>query len=503
MTRLYDQYDLPPPPRPLVLSRHDPSRMLLPDFTDAEEVKAFCDRLFIYRQPLAVNVANIAMACCTIVLLCGCVAREVQLYAQKRQWLFRFVKTSRGTFLIPAINSVYSVFTCLYLLLNSICAIIILAAFHRNRPVVHIPAWLLLQTTPFLWAVSWQIWAVCHDRIPGSKRFELCNKPSHRQVQLSASLVNTFWLVLPAAETMFVSIPAIIADVRYQHKLQLYYRWRQQYGDATEISRDMLLDLMQIWTRGRMVVLYMSVTCFFWFGLVMVLATAYAIVNFRLIVKLRQHLSALLRLKQAREAVRAVRLEMTTVVVVESDDPVRIRSPFAQLSGAAQSSAYSPPWTETRQKDSQDSQSSESLTSSFFPNVAPGSAKHEPLGDGSEYRRALFLFPRQSFALTTGCVLFCIFALTMGLLMVPAEERNKMAPLEAAHVILTQLLAAGLGILVIVRYLYWENCDVLALMRGDIQDDQLGSVDETTLGNGGDGYTADLPLKNLPVEQER
>ncbi|KAE8228306.1 hypothetical protein CF326_g6765 [Tilletia indica] len=457
---IYDRFNLPPPPPPTGFShRRSADRMRLPIFQSVQEAQDFLDALLIYRHDSVLASARVVFACLVAMVFITIVVKEIRYYARKQRWILRLVHIPDGTIIVPNMTSVFASFEALFMGLNCVSNCVHLGYVNRNLATPHLPIWIFFQFIPLWWGTFWSSWASSHARVPGSQRYELIQRRSQGP-WMKPLATNCVWTAVPILQATSVVVSMALSDVQYEHARKRAIKTTVQLSAAAELSEEQLISIQEIWMRVRNFAYWAAVSCLLWFIATFGLTILYAILSFRLVTKLREHLSALLQLKQAREVVGTVRMDLMTEVTVSSIGwAPNLPSTFAMV------------------EESREEVLSASPTSGLFPTIAAASAKHEPLGDAKGFWRVIWLYGLQRVAVVAGASSFAILTLVLTIIIVDAAEVNQLERVIERSLLLTQILAAALGVLVIISNVLLERSNAfLTLMHGTYKADQIHST---------------------------
>ncbi|KAL9936258.1 hypothetical protein V8E36_005100 [Tilletia maclaganii] len=466
MESIYDRYGLPPrPPRTSLSHRWSPESMRLPEFRSVAEARTFVNHLAVFHSDPALNATRLVFASLTAVFCLVSVARQALFFHQRRAWLFRLIRSPRGTIIVPCVNSIFCLISLKYAVVNTIFSFVEIVAVKRGEPVPCLPLWIVLQFTPLLFALFWQSWASVFVRLPGSHRYELGFRPRAGHYQLHPHALNALWLCVPFVACTICAIPAFEANDYYTQFKRQRLVWLAEYAAQTELSSDLLIGVQEVWSQMRMSVYYLAVAINIGGLCATGVTVIYAVISIRLHVYLRQHLSALLHIKQARELVGGVRLDQCRIIAVsapEEDEP-----PLARDSSQR-------PYREVVDEDVF---GIESTRSCFFPPVAPNFARFEPLGDGSGFRLVLRLYGIQLAVLIAGSASVAIMGLFLGNVIVDRIERNSLEGLENAFFLFLQIWTWAFAMMIIVTTWRLNRSEsFLALMHGNFYADGLNNA---------------------------
>ncbi|CAD6955866.1 unnamed protein product [Tilletia caries] len=129
----------------------------------------------------------------------------------------------------------------------------IFAYYIKDEPLAHRGLIFTLLWTPIPFASYYQAWAISYADIDGRAASFASGgsnlAASHRKrKQVPAWLVNWTWALLPFISIGSVLNTALLSDQQWETARHGWYQWRSTYANATEISREMLLDAQDIWT---------------------------------------------------------------------------------------------------------------------------------------------------------------------------------------------------------------------------------------------------------------
>ncbi|KAK0535565.1 hypothetical protein OC842_002272 [Tilletia horrida] len=462
---IYDRFHLLPTPPPTSLSRSDSSvRMRLPDLQTVEDARIFVDRLVIYKHNKATNVVSTVFGCIVIVLLLTTLIKKIPHYVHRRMWLLRFVKTPRGTVILPCVNAAASWFIALFLLLNGTCAFVQASASSRQHPVPvqDLPGWFLLQFLPLWTALLVQTWSIAYARVPGSKHYQLSFHPRSARAELSPMVINVIWILAPFVACTIIGVPAGLSGPSFQRMITMRKEWMARFGTADELSDDLLKGIQEIWNEGRNAAYFFAIGMILWSLLATSIGVLHGFLAVKLSRKLQQHLAVLLHLKQSRKAAATLCIEHTTIVTVAQADSL--------------SSEYPSPAHPANIPKLEAANDEHAQVTYLFPSVAARTARHEDLADGSAFRSVLRFFRCQTVVFVLAVIGYGIVALMVGLSIVDAFETAEMEYLERWAFLSSQVLAVLLGVIIIILATFLDRSDAfLALMHGDYQA-QKGTI---------------------------
>ncbi|CAD7061732.1 unnamed protein product [Tilletia caries] len=437
---IYDRFNLLPPPPPTAFSHYDDAanRMRLPDFQNVQEARDFLNRMFVCHHSAALTAARTAFAGLVAALFITIAARDVWLYAERRRWLLRMVNTPEGVVIVPSITAVWATFGSIYLALNFTEAFVELAYLHQDLPTPHMPLWVILQFIPLVYAIFWASCGSYYGRVPGSRRYEIVKPP--------------------------------------------------------ELTEEILRSMQELWLQRRQCAEWLAIGTLVVFISSLFYVVVFACLSLRLVIKLHQHLSALLQLKQAREVVGTVRMDCETLVTVSPTEGRARRWHGMDLD--------MPLSTAVLVEEKDDALLATTLPG-LFPTVAFNSARHQPLGDGQGFRKVLWLYSLQNSAVVLGTITFAGLLLAITIRIVDAVEVNNVERLLGMGLLTTQVLAGGLGLLLLACCIVLDRSEAfLTLMHGTYRQ---GGIDMPTsrkpqgqrlgIGSSQDDQEMEMPVR--------
>ncbi|CAD6970520.1 unnamed protein product [Tilletia controversa] len=424
--------------------------------------------MFVWHHGSVLTAARTTFACLMAALFIGSAGREIWLYAQRRRWLLRMVKTPEGMVIVPSITAFWATLGSIYLLVNCSQAFAELAYLHQDLPTPHMPLWVILQFIPLAYAIFWASCGSYYGRVPGSRRYELLKRES-RGPSLSPFAANCVWITIPTLQACIVLIPALLSDALYESTRRNANLKMVEMSTTTELSEELLRSIQELWLQRRHCLEWLAIGTLLWFIFTLCYVAVYASLSLRLVIKLHQHLSALLQLKQAREVVGTVRMDCETLVTVSPTEG-RARRWHGIISDM--------PLSTVVLVEEKDDVLITSPTVGLFPNVAPASARHEPLGDGQGFRRVIWLYSLESGIIFLGCAGFGILALSISIVAVDAVELDKMERMVGFGLLATQLIGAGLGFVILACNVFLDRSQAFTtLMHGRYRS---GGIDMPT-----------------------
>ncbi|KAE8202740.1 hypothetical protein A4X06_0g2461 [Tilletia controversa] len=467
--------------------------MRLPDFENVQEARDFLNRMFVCHHSPALTAARTAFACLVAVVFIVIAARDVWLYAQRRRWLLRMVKTPEGVVIVPSITAVWATFGSIFLVFNFAQAFVELSYLHQDLPLPHMPLWVILQSIPLVYAIFWASCGSYYGRVPGSQRYEILKLES-RGPSMSPFAVNCVWIAAPTLQVLITLIPALLSDALYESSRRDAILKMAEMSTAPELTEEILRSIQevrlerhltgvvavvvaelslsslpQLWLQRRHSVEWLAIGTLVLFISSLCDVIVFASLSLRLIVKLHQHLSALLQLKQAREVVGAVRIECSTLVTVSPAEDKSMRWHGMDLDTPLSSAIL------VEKKD--DTLLATTLPG-LFPTVAFNSARHQPLGDGQGFRKVIWLYSLQNSAVVVGAITFAGLLLAITIRIVDAVEVNNVERFLGIGLLVSQVLAGGLGLLLLAFCVVLDRSEAfLTLMHGTYHQ---GGIDMLT-----------------------
>ncbi|CAD6922206.1 unnamed protein product [Tilletia controversa] len=492
---IYDRFNLLPPPPPTAFSHYDDAanRMRLPDFQNVQEARDFLNRMFVCHHSAALTAARTAFAGLVAALFITIAARDVWLYAERRRWLLRMVNTPEGVVIVPSITAVWATFGSIYLALNFTEAFVELAYLHQDLPTPHMPLWVILQFIPLVYAIFWASCGSYYGRVPGSRRYEIVKRES-RGPSMSPFAANCVWIIIPTLQVLITLIPALLSDALYESSRRDAILKMAEMSTAPELTEEILRSMQELWLQRRQCAEWLAIGTLVVFISSLFYVVVFACLSLRLVIKLHQHLSALLQLKQAREVVGTVRMDCETLVTV---------SPTEGRARRWHGMDLDMPLSTAVLVEKKDDALLATTLPGLFPTVAFNSARHQPLGDGQGFRKVLWLYSLQNSAVVLGTITFAGLLLAITIRIVDAVEVNNVERLLGMGLLTTQVLAGGLGLLLLACCIVLDRSEAfLTLMHGTYRQ---GGIDMPTsrkpqgqrlgIGSSQDDQEMEMPVR--------
>ncbi|SPO21101.1 uncharacterized protein UTRI_00578 [Ustilago trichophora] len=304
---LNTQFNLPSPPPRSVFStvRNVDGRAWFPDFTKEADpigsLKHFVEILFypslykstfIQLKVLSVLTAIIGISIFLIILR--------RLY-EKSFWLFRLVRRSNGTLIVPnAITAFVAIESTFAILLIALCWEVV-AWFQHGQSPKYIILWIGLTWLPLILGAWCTTVGIIYAR-PDALSFvsPQPGKPHSWALRMgiTPTVVNVFVFCIPVVQIISVVIPAVLAQQRYSQAFEHYHRWSATLQPGESLSRELLIEAQQIWFRVLDAAYYLSICMTVWEAWVCGLFICYCLAGGSLILTLRKQLETLKSFKQ-------------------------------------------------------------------------------------------------------------------------------------------------------------------------------------------------------------
>ncbi|KAE8235859.1 hypothetical protein A4X06_0g9735, partial [Tilletia controversa] len=293
---IYTRFNLPPPPPPSIFSRdHGPGRARFPEFSSVDEVRLFIFRIVVWPDTKDAYV-TLPIQVAYLLLLGGygsyVILRKI---ADQSWWLFRVCPRRNGNVIIPHTHNTWTLIIGFYGMLLCMLYLAIFAYYIKDEPLAHRGLIFTLLWTPIPFASYYQAWAISYADIDGRAASFASGgsnlAASHRKrKQLPAWLVNWTWALLPFISIGSVLNTALLSDQQWETARHGWYQWRSTYANATEISREMLLDAQDIWTSELRGAHFYTIGNIIWIVNLVGGGTLHVTLAGLLIFRLRRHL---------------------------------------------------------------------------------------------------------------------------------------------------------------------------------------------------------------------
>ncbi|SNX81841.1 uncharacterized protein MEPE_00546 [Melanopsichium pennsylvanicum] len=307
---LNTQFSLQSPPPRNVFStiRNIDGRAWFPDFTmeanPTGSLQNFIKILFyptlhkstfVQLKLLSVLTAIIGVSILLIILR--------RLY-EKSFWLFRLVRRSNGTLIVPnAITAFVAVESTFAILLIALCWEVI-AWFQQGRSPKYMILWIGLTWLPLILGAWCTTVGIIYAR-PDALSFvsPQPNKPHSWALRtgITPTVVNIFVFLIPVIQIVSVVIPAVLAQKRYSQAFDHYHRWAVTIQPGQTLSRELLVEAQQIWFKVLDAAYYISICMAVWEAWVCGLFICYCLAGGSLIATLRCQLRTVKSLRQNQE----------------------------------------------------------------------------------------------------------------------------------------------------------------------------------------------------------
>ncbi|KAK0556895.1 hypothetical protein OC844_005737 [Tilletia horrida] len=301
MSDIYNIFSLPPPPPPTFLSFYKgPDRARLPNFLASDDPVAAAHQ-FLHNQIMFVCIPSIWTQTKIVTALAGLIlltalAVIVRRLFQRSLWFLRVKQTEGGKLIVPNAIMVFActegLFVILFLaLINKIYVAWVI----DRKPLENLILWIGTTWTPLIAGPIWSAFGVWHARPPsstpakrGKKTFLGIPVPGPNSL-----FVSILCLLTPFCQMLSVLGPCLKGNRYRQEAVALFYDWNSRYTNAPELTRDMLVELQEIWAKDLRGFFWLAICMFVWFGWCVMLFIIYGGVTLRLLLPLRAQLLAL------------------------------------------------------------------------------------------------------------------------------------------------------------------------------------------------------------------
>ncbi|KAK0551566.1 hypothetical protein OC845_002146 [Tilletia horrida] len=291
---IYAQFDLPPPPPPTAFSWWSgPERARLPNFTNVTSAAAFLDKLTIYQHPKAYQAQFLMGIGYLAVILSLSVAIIHKKLQQKAWWLFRVVRRNQGILIVPQVHNVWALGAGLYGLTCISSFLTEYIYWRKAAPVPHLTMWVVLQWSPMSFACAWQAWGISVARSQSSPSTPSPHTAAKRTPR--PAIINYIWLFVPVGQFLICLTIALLSDRKFEQARHERQRWISKWSSAPQLEKEMLLDLIDIWTHIMRSWYFVCIALTMWAIYTFSLFWVYSTVSWCLIASLRKHISMLQR----------------------------------------------------------------------------------------------------------------------------------------------------------------------------------------------------------------
>ncbi|KAK0544251.1 hypothetical protein OC846_005180 [Tilletia horrida] len=301
MGDIYQVFNLPPPPPPTFLSFYNgPDRARLPNFLDSADPVGAAKE-YLHGQIMFVCLHSIWTQVKIVTGLAGLIlviamAVIVRRLVQRSLWFLRVKATERGPMIIPNAIMVFAATEGLFVIIFlALINKIYVAWVVEERPLKNLILWIVLTWSPLIAGPIWSSFGVWHARPPGSTPRSR-DPPTLFGIRIwlpKSIFVSLFWLSVPFMVLFSVLGFGIKGNTSREQAVGLYYDWFDRYSNATTLTRPMLLELQDIWSRDLRAFYWLAIAMLVWFFWTVVLFLAYTYVSLRLLIPLRAQLAAL------------------------------------------------------------------------------------------------------------------------------------------------------------------------------------------------------------------
>ncbi|CAD6884746.1 unnamed protein product [Tilletia caries] len=500
---IYTRFDLPPPPPPSIFSRdHGPGRARFPEFSSVDEVRLFIFRIVVWPDTKDAYV-TLPIQVAYLLLLGGygsyVILRKI---ADQSWWLFRVCPRRNGNVIIPHTHNTWTLIIGFYGMLLCMLYLAIFAYYIKDEPLAHRGLIFTLLWTPIPFASYYQAWAISYADIDGRAASFASGgsnlAASHRKrKQVPAWLVNWTWALLPFISIGSVLNTALLSDQQWETARHGWYQWRSTYANATEISREMLLDAQDIWTSELRGAHFYTIGNIIWIVNLVGGGTLHVTLAGLLIFRLRRHLQTQRVLHDSvlspTKAQNPSRLELGN----PNSELNHNRSALSGNEGSLPLSPSTPSSSWSREENrpngptavspSADAGSSQrkagpaqifsrlfnktecntDATKRFFPPVKP--SKIVTTVPTRRAEKVLFYFIIQSLTVCTAAAIFLFILLYFTIGCVPMLEAGRPDILHnvAWHAIMVNTFLCGTATIISSTHTYFEDT-FAALMNGEL-----------------------------------
>ncbi|GAC93342.1 pheromone-regulated transmembrane protein [Pseudozyma hubeiensis SY62] len=306
---LNNQFNLPPPPSKSVFStvRDEAGRAWFPDFTKEQDpvgsLKDFIEILFYPHLQQSTFVQLKVLSVLTAIIGVWIFLIILRRVWEKSFWLFRLVKRSNGTLIVPnAITAFVAIESIFAILLIALCWEVV-AWYQYGRSPKYIILWIGLTWLPLILGAWCTTVGVIYAR-PNALSFvsPQPGKPHGLALRMGVTptTVNMFVFCIPLIQTASVVVPAALAQMRFSRAFEHHRRWAASITPGETLSRELLLEAQQIWFQVLDAAYMISICMAVWEAWVCGLFVCYCLAGTSLIAMLRKQLASLKSFKQNR-----------------------------------------------------------------------------------------------------------------------------------------------------------------------------------------------------------
>ncbi|KAL9935347.1 hypothetical protein V8E36_005695 [Tilletia maclaganii] len=298
---IYERFQLPAPPPPGPFSIWSgPERARLPELATVAQASDFVDKLVIYRHSLAIQcqfLFGIAYISCLLFVAMAVIGKKLR---RRSWWIFRTILRNQGILIVPNVHNIYALGSGVYAMVCISSYITEYIYYRKNEPVPHLTMWIALQWTPLAFACTWQAWGIYVARAQSETATSRTRSKARRKSTAATLLrrpflINAVWLMVPMTQFILVLIPGVISDIYLERARHGWAEWRAAYRDDPELSREMLLGILQIWNHVMHCFHYVCICMCIWAVFAFGLFLVYSTVSWKLVAGLRAHLLSLRR----------------------------------------------------------------------------------------------------------------------------------------------------------------------------------------------------------------
>ena len=305
---LNTQFDLPSPPARTIFStaRADSGRAWFPDFTAATQdpvasLHNFISALFYpslptrtFTQLKVLSVLTALTGICIFLIILR------RLY-ERSFWLFRLVKRSNGTLIVPnAITAFVAIESTFAILMIAFCWEVA-AWYQHGKSPKHLILWIGLTWLPLILGAWCTTVGIIYAR-PDALSFvspQPGKPPSWAlRMGITPAVVNLVFLAIPMVQIVSVAVPAVLAQNHFGRAFEHYHRWAATLQPGESLTRELLLEAQQIWFKVLDAAYWISICMAIWEAWVCGLFFCYCMAGGSLIATLRKQLDTLKGFKQ-------------------------------------------------------------------------------------------------------------------------------------------------------------------------------------------------------------
>ncbi|EST06445.1 hypothetical protein PSEUBRA_004345 [Kalmanozyma brasiliensis GHG001] len=306
---LTTRFDLPSPPPKSVFStvHNEAGRAWFPDFTQAQDpvssLRDFVKNLFYptFRSSTFVQLKVVSVITAIIGISIFLIILR-RLY-ERSFWLFRLVKRSNGTLIVPnAVTSFVAVESTFAILLIALCWEVV-SWYQYGQSPKYMILWIGLTWLPLILGAWCTTVGIIYAR-PNALSF-VSPHPTKTdswalRMGITPAVVNVTVFLIPVVQTVTVVVPAVLAQRRFSEAFDHYHRWSAALQPGQGLTRDLLLEAQQIWFKVLDAAYFISICMAIWEAWVCALFICYCLAGGALINTLRRQIKTLKSFQQNR-----------------------------------------------------------------------------------------------------------------------------------------------------------------------------------------------------------